>query len=176
MGRFIAILSSLSLCLLLSCSNNEQNDVTNQPYLSNFSNSGCKQYISGATSATNSPSGKVATTTNDLPDEQIRLLTNDNKRLQIIHENTILSCNAVIETGFKVVGSTIILTEKSTMDTNCICHYDLSFTIDNLENGEYKIIIMRQYIDRTGKILSDGVKYCDFSITLTDNLSQNTKI
>lgn len=62
------------------------------------------------------------------------------------------------------------------MDTNCICHYDLSFTIDNLENGEYKIIIMRQYIDRTGKILSDGVKYCDFSITLTDNLSQNIKI
>jgi hypothetical protein len=101
---------------------------------------------------------------------------NDNKRLQIIHENTILSCNAVIETGFKVVGSTIILTEKSTMDTNCICHYDLSFTIDNLENGEYKIIIMRQYIDRTGKILSDEVKYCDFSITLTDNLSQNIKI
>lgn len=79
MGRFIAILSSLSLCLLLSCSNNEQNDVTNQPYLSNFSNSGCKQYISGATPATNSPSGKVATTTNDLQDEQIRLLTNDIK-------------------------------------------------------------------------------------------------
>ena len=168
MGRFIAILSSLSLCLLLSCSNNEQNDVTNQPYLSNFSNSGCKKYISGATPATNSSSGKVATTTNDLPDEQIRL--------QIIHENTILSCDAVIETGFKVVGSTIILTEKSTMDTNCICHYDLSFTIDNLENGEYKIIIMRQYIDRTGKILSDEVKYCDFSITLTDNLSKNIKI
>ena len=62
------------------------------------------------------------------------------------------------------------------MDTNCICHYDLSFTIDNLENGEYKIIIMRQYIDRMGKILSDEVKYCDFSITLTDNLSQNIKI
>ena len=133
MGRFIAILSSLSLCILLSCSHNEQDDVTNHPYLSNFSNSGCKKYISGATPATNSPSGKVATTTNDLQDEQIRLLTNDNKRLQIIHENTILSCDAVIETGFKVVGSTIILTEKSTMDTNCICHYDLSFTIDNLE-------------------------------------------
>lgn len=96
--------------------------------------------------------------------------------MQIIHENTILSCDAVIETGFKVVGSTIILTEKSTKDTNCTCNYDLSFTIDNLENGEYKIIIMRQDIDRIGKILSDEVKYCDFSITLTDNLSQNIKI
>ena len=176
MGRFIAILSSLSLCILLSCSHNEQDDVTNHPYLSNFSNSGCKKYISGATPTTNSPSGKVATTTNDLPDEQIRLLTNDNKRLQIIHENTILSCDAVIENGFKVVVSTIKKKKKSTKDTNCTCNYDLSFTIDNLENGEYKIIIMRQDIDRTGKILSDEVKYCDFSITLTDNLSQNIKI
>ena len=77
MGRFIAILSSLSLCILLSCSHNEQDDVTNHPYLSNFSNSGCKKYISGATPTTNSPSGKVATTTNDLPDEQIRLLTRE---------------------------------------------------------------------------------------------------
>ena len=103
MGRFIAILSSLSLCLLLSCSHNEQDDVTNQPYLSNFSNSGCKQYVSGATSATNSPSGKVATTTNDLQDEQIRLLTNDNKRLQIIHENTIFLAMQLLKLDSKLL-------------------------------------------------------------------------
>lgn len=177
MRKIISFLSAISLILfVVSCSNNDDNSTTTQPYLSNFSNSGCKQYVSNGTSSAKKRYAKIASATNDATTEQIVLKALGTNKLYIVHENASLSCEAVIDTDFKIVGSTIFLTEKSTDDTNCICNYDLSFTIDNLQNGAYDIIIMRQTIDRNGKTPSDGVKYCEFSITFADDLSQTVKL
>lgn len=90
--------------------------------------------------------------------------------------NTVLSCDALIKQDMTTEDRTIILTEAATNDTNCTCDYDLKFTLDNLSNTTYKVIIQRQGIDRTGKPTYDPEKYAEFSLTFAPGLSKTISL
>lgn len=177
MGKIISFLSAaLLISCLVSCSDNDDNNGSSQPRLSNFSNSGCKKFASDGTSSAMSRAANAVAAASNSQSEQIVLAALGINKLRIVHENALLSCEAVIATDFKIEGPTITLTEKSTNDVNCLCYYDLSFTIDNLPSGNYNIIINRQTINRDGKAKSGESKYCEFSVDFSGSLSQTIKL
>jgi len=78
--------------------------------------------------------------------ETIRFKANNSQQLEITHSNTFFACcpNGTIKVESSHTDKTINLNELYTeTNCNCLCAYDLNYTIANLEYGHYNINIYR---------------------------------
>jgi len=98
---------------------------------------------------------------NSLENEKIRLKTVNSNELEITHSNTVLACcpDGELKTEVSLNNDTIVLNEYSTDNNcNCLCPYDLGYTIGELDYGEYKI-----------KMEHEDYKYFSFTIKFNEN-------
>ena len=97
--------------------------------------------------------------------ETIRLKTVNSNDLEITHSNMYFNCcPGEIKTETSLNNDTIILNEYTTADScNCICPYDLEYTIGKLDYGKYRI-----------KMTCENESY--FSFTINFNEKTDTTI
>lgn len=178
LSRFPILL--LGILMMIACSSNSDNPMEKpeHPVLLNFTHSGCKVVSttkSNLVDHSNYLSNSVLQT-DDIDKDAISLKAMPDGKLRIEHGNVTLSCEALIQIDFRVEGKTLILTEKSTDDTNCTCDYDLVLTLEGLDETAYHVIVQRQTIDRKGAATQKEVTYGDFNFTYSKDLSLTTKI
>ncbi|MFA6401872.1 MAG: hypothetical protein WCX31_09640 [Salinivirgaceae bacterium] len=82
----------------------------------------------------------------------------DTKMLTLTHKNAAFNCCPdSITSNFSFIGDTIIITEAETASLcNCLCVFDLNFTIANLEKKAWIIKIVEPYIG-DGEVLQGTV-------------------
>lgn len=117
---------------IVSCS--ESSDETQHIEFVSKSNSGCKNTVEK-----NRMQFK-----NRLPSECIKCKALDNGVLLITHANADFSCEQEsILTSVEIKENTVIVTEKQELSkTNCICFYDMYYTMSGLIQGKkYSVII-----------------------------------
>lgn len=174
------LIECVAILAMLACSSNSDDvvDKAGHPTLLNFTHSGCKVESSAKTSIVGNSLSLLSSSRQNSPVEKdvILLTALPDGKLRIAHDNATLSCEALIQTDFRFDGKTLVLTEKSTDDTNCTCDYDLVFTLEGLEEAEYHVIIERQTIDRQGKATQKAIAYGEVNFTYSKNLSLTTKI
>ncbi|MGI6243478.1 MAG: hypothetical protein ACOYJK_08110 [Prevotella sp.] len=176
---FVVMIGVIPL-LFQSC-NESSDDLSfsnTNPALSNFTYSGCKGYIEG----NNSKRTKGFVTDNMIPNETsvskdfFYLKAKPDEKLLLIHQDASFSCDGIIKTKFRYKNDTIFITEMSTINTNCICNYDLTYTLNSFKETTYNVVIERQVIDYSGKPTDDVRKYGYFSFTYSSELSENKNI
>lgn len=123
----ILFMCGIIVFMAFSCNKDETDD--NIFHVKDFSYDGCKN-----------TSNKTST------DEYIEYKTIDNNYLSIKHVNVFFSCcsETNILVNSEIRNDTIIVYESEeniSPDCDCICYYDLNFSIGPLEYGEYYFII-----------------------------------
>lgn len=125
---------------LLSCgSSNEEPDANeNLPIaLTSFNYSGCKNYLSA---------NEYKQVRNNNQREYIEYKCLGGGILQILHVNTLYCCEQEkLSASIENKKNDIFITEsEGKINTNCVCLYDLSYSISGLEQGhKYSLTIRR---------------------------------
>lgn len=133
MKSFVYVLLLMSFISFTSCSDTT-NDEDARVSLVNVSKSDCKK-IQTKTRAS-SPFG----------DETVECQALENGRLVVAHNNSLFGCDGGVETSLENHENVIYLSEKQeTSMVNCVCPYDITYTVSGLKNGQtYILIIKRQ--------------------------------
>ena len=119
--------------------------------LISFTHSGCKNNLAKNTEQ-----------------ETIRLTLTTNNTLSVSHNNVFLNCcNEKLFFDFKKTDKMLLFYEKDGEDyCNCICPYNLEFTISNVLPQKYTILLYRDHLN-TAKFSIDFTLVQDTTIALT---------
>ena len=175
---FFAIMAGMLSLSFASCdhSSDDAPSFGIDPILVDFTNSGCKEYLETDDGGENGIAVTAVSEESATGKELFVLKTDSDGKLLLTHQNAVLSCDGVILTGFRCEDATIFLTEKSTDTTNCTCNYDLAYTLNNLQEKTYNVVVERQTIDCDGKTLNEARRYCHFNFVYTPNLSETKEV
>ncbi len=116
--------------------------------LRNFSNSGCKQETQTETRAAYGLFGE----------EKIVYEASNNGKLVVKHFNAVFGCDANIsaEAHLDKDNKTIVINEAATNESaNCVCSYDLTMEVGELQEGSYTLKVVR--LGTT--ILTESINY-----------------
>lgn len=179
-NSLFVVMTGIIPLLFQSC-NDSSNDLSfsnTNPALSNFTYSGCKGYVEG-----NNSKRKIDLVTDNMISNETSvskdffyLKAKSDDRLLLVHQDASFSCDGIIKTKFRYRNDTIFITEMSTINTNCICNYDLTYTLNNFKETTYNVVIERQVIDYSGKPTGSVRKYGYFSFVYSSELSENKNI
>ncbi len=126
----------LVLLIGTSCDDKQEPTQTGSPEPNYVSHSECKNKKSGSTGEDKSQ------------DCITYSYQADAKMLTLTHKNAAFNCCPdSITVDFSFIGDTIILSEAETNgDCDCLCVFDLNFTIGNLEKKAWIIKVIEPYI------------------------------
>ncbi len=143
-------LALLLLACFIACSNDD-NSSTQENVLLSTTLSGCKDL---------SRSSETSGTSTDLHSEEvIKYNATSDKGLILEHQNVIFGCEAKLTTNALLKNHEIIISESDKSITDCICTYDLTMKIGSLNEGSYRIVIIR-----------DALEYASFTINYAPGL------
>ncbi len=116
--------------------------------LRSFSNSGCKAEVEAGTRSSNGLFGE----------EKIVYEASNNGKLVVKHVNATFGCDAKIsaEAHLDKDNKTIVINEAATNESaNCLCSYDLTMEVGELQEGSYTLKVVR--LGTT--ILTESINY-----------------
>lgn len=99
-----------------------------------FASSGCK-----SSQADTGDANQNLAMANGFSD--IRYEVSENGTLTVFHNDAEFGCDADFDMSSTVEGNVINIIEKASASTNCICRYDLSFSVGPLTDGTYTVNI-----------------------------------
>ena len=146
----IAGLMLLSLSLMTGCSSGDKL-LAQESVLLSSTQSGCK--------GVSRSSEEAGTLSGSYSEEIIKYNATPDKGLIIEHQNVIFGCEAKLTTSALIMDHEIIINESGESRTNCVCPYDLTLKIGPLNEGDYRIVIIR-----------DALEYASFNINYTSAL------
>lgn len=135
----------MTLLCIAGCGSTE--DVTSVG-LRSFSNSGCKAEVEAGTRSSNGL----------FDDGRIVYEASSNGRLMVKHFNAVFGCDANIsaEAHLDKDNKTIVINETATNESaNCLCSYDLTMEVGELQEGSYTLKVVR--LGTT--ILTESINY-----------------